>query len=86
MSFDKINETYAGLSDAVKKEYLGAAQVLPFTALEIKANFSPEEIVQVNAFLAEMKAAAGDNEKKAKAITKAVDVVGKLLQLAKVAV
>jgi len=86
MSFDSINDTYAGLSEAVKKEYLEAAHVLPFTGLQIKAVFSPAEIAQVNEFLAEMKAAADNNARQAAAITRFTGVVSKLLSLAKIAV
>jgi hypothetical protein len=86
MSFDTINNSYSGVSDAVKNEYLGAAHVLPFSGLEIKSTFGPEEITKVNEFLAEMKNATNDNNKKAAAIAQYVGVVEKLLKLAKVIV
>jgi len=86
MSFDSINNTYAGLSQAVKNEYLQAAHVLPFTGLEIKSVFSETEIAEVNKFLAEMKAATADNQKQSEAIRNYSAIAGKLLKLAKVVV
>ena len=73
----------------VTEDYQKAASWLPFTALEIKAVFSPEELKEVEEFIDEMEAVTAENERITKLvnnINKYGKVVFKLLKVGKVIV
>ena len=72
--------------EAVSEEYQKAAFWLPFTALEIKDVFDRAELEQLSRLLREVKEAAEDNDRKAKAIEKYSKIAFKLLKMAKVMV
>lgn len=74
---------------AVTAEYEDTSTWLPYSALEIKEVFSPEELEELDEFIADMKNATDENTRKAKLInnvSKYAGTVVKLLKMAKVAI
>ncbi len=72
--------------DAVKDEYKDAAYWLPFTALEIQAVFTTEELGKLDQLVKDMKQATDDTQRSTKIISKINEyapVVVKALKIAK---
>lgn len=68
---------------SVTKEYEVAATWLPFTALAIKEVFSTEELEALKVFIADMKNATDENERKAKLINNVSKYAGTIVKLLK---
>lgn len=84
---DRINRS---IVDSVADEYKDASTWIPFSAIEIKQIFhTPEDLSNLEEFVADMQNAANDNEKKTmivQKITNYSDTIVKVLKIAKIAI
>ncbi|HUG13237.1 MAG TPA: hypothetical protein VMM36_19625 [Opitutaceae bacterium] len=74
------------LVNTITGSYKQAAFWKAYSDVQLKALFTPEELTDIKALLAEMKAAADDNTRRAAAIERFSGVVAKILKVAKIVV
>ena len=80
---DRIDQD---LVNNITSTYKEAAFWKPFSDVQLKALFTEEELADLKALMAEMKAAADDNNRRAAAIERFSSLVAKVLKVAKIVV
>jgi hypothetical protein len=70
----------------IVSQYQAATFWQTYASLNIDNPFTESELAEIKTFLAEMEAAADDNDKKVIAITRAGSLVAKVLKVAKIVV
>lgn len=87
MSFSDRKKKYAEIIGQLDKKYQEASYWLPYSALEIKENFTPEELNNLEKFIEDMENATSENER-LKKLSEKIQVYGKtilnVLKLAKI--